>query len=78
MLRAELTVEPFVVGARGPHVEAAVAAAGSTGLAVEDGPFGIAVEGDDDAVLSAASAVLSEAMRAGATRVSLQLTRVDT
>jgi hypothetical protein len=76
MLRAELTVEPFVVGARGEHVEAAVAGAGSTGLAVEDGPFGIAVSGDDAAVLAAVSAALSEAMRAGATRVSLQLTRV--
>ena len=76
MVRAEFTVEPFVVGARGAHVEAALAGAASTGLAVEDGPFGIAVEGDDAAVLSAVSAALSEAMRAGATRVSLQLTRV--
>jgi uncharacterized protein YqgV (UPF0045/DUF77 family) len=76
MLRAEMTVEPFTVGERGAHVEAAVIAAASTGLAVEDGPFGIAIEGDDPDVLGAVAAVLSATMGAGASRVSLQLTRV--
>ena len=37
-LRLEYTVEPFVEGAPGPHVTAALEAAGATGLDVEFGP----------------------------------------
>ena len=36
----EFTVEPFVEGAPGPHVTAAVAAADALGATVEFGPFG--------------------------------------
>ena len=74
-LHAEFTIEPFVEGAPGPHVSAAVDAANDAGLEVEFGPFGTSVSGPDDAVLAALHAVLRAAIGAGATRVSLQLVR---
>ena len=74
-LRIEFTVEPFHDGAPGPHVHAAVEAARAAGLSVDFGPFGSSVEGDDDRVLSAADAVTRAAIEAGATRVSIQVTR---
>ncbi|MDQ1454856.1 MAG: hypothetical protein QOH28_476 [Actinomycetota bacterium] len=74
-LRIEFTVEPFREGAPGPHVHAAVEAARAVGLAVEFGPFGSSVDGEDDHVLAAADAVVRAAIGAGATRVSLQIAR---
>jgi uncharacterized protein YqgV (UPF0045/DUF77 family) len=76
-VRVEFTVEPFVPGAPGPHVLAAVHAAEARGLLVEFGPFGSSSEGDDAAVVPVAEAVLRAALDAGATRVSIQVTRVD-
>ena len=76
-LRIEFTVEPFRDGTPGPHVHAAVEAASAAGLAVDFGPFGSSVEGDDDRVLAAADSVVRAAMAAGATRVSVQITRPD-
>jgi uncharacterized protein YqgV (UPF0045/DUF77 family) len=76
-LQLEFTVEPFVEGAPGPHVQAAVGAAEAAGLAVEFGPFGTAVSGDDERVLGAVQAIVRAAIGAGATRVSLQLARPD-
>jgi uncharacterized protein YqgV (UPF0045/DUF77 family) len=74
-LQAEFTIEPFVEGAPGPHVRAAVEAAQAAGLGVEFGPFGTSMSGDDDTVLRTLDAVLRAAIDAGATRVSLQLAR---
>lgn len=74
-LRIEFTVEPFHDGAPGPHVHAAVEAARGAGLAVDFGPFGSSVVGEDDQVLTAADAVVRAAIGAGATCVSLQITR---
>jgi len=74
-LHAEFTVEPFVDGSPGPHVQAAVDAAVAAGLTVQFGPFGTSMSGDDATVLTAIDAVLRAAMDAGATRVSLQLER---
>jgi uncharacterized protein YqgV (UPF0045/DUF77 family) len=74
-LTVEFTVEPFVEGEPGPHVRAAVEAAERSGLAVEVGPFGTGVTGDDDAVLDVVDAVVRAAVGAGATRVSLQVVR---
>jgi uncharacterized protein YqgV (UPF0045/DUF77 family) len=76
-LQLEFTVEPFVDGAPGPHVQAAVGAAEAAGLLVEFGPFGTAVTGDDDRVLDAVHPIIQAALAAGATRVSLQLVRPD-
>ena len=75
VLRLEYTVEPFVAGAPGPHVRAALDAAGQAGLDVEFGPFGTTVAGADDAVIDAAGRVVRAAIDAGATRVSLQVER---
>ena len=75
VLRLEYTVEPFVAGAPGPHVRAALDAAGDAGLDVEFGPFGTTVAGADEAVISAAGGVVRAAIDAGATRVSLQVVR---
>ena len=74
-LRIEFTVEPFKDGAPGPHVHAAVEAARTAGLAVDFGPFGSSVVGEDDQVLSAADAIVRAAIGAGATRVSMQIAR---
>jgi uncharacterized protein YqgV (UPF0045/DUF77 family) len=74
-LTVEFTVEPFVAGEPGPHVRAAIDAAQRSGLAVEVGPFGTSVSGDDARVLDTVDAVVRAAVAAGATRVSLQLAR---
>ncbi len=76
-LRIEFTVEPFVDGAPGPHVRAAVDAARAVGLTVDFGPFGSSVEGGDEEVLAAAEALTRAAMGAGATRVSMQVIRPE-
>ena len=74
-LTVEFTVEPFVAGEPGPHVQAAIEAARGSGLAVDVGPFGTSVSGDDDRVLDTVDAFVRAAIAAGATRVSLQLAR---
>jgi uncharacterized protein YqgV (UPF0045/DUF77 family) len=76
-VRVEFTVEPFVVGAPGAHVLAAVDAAAARGLAIDFGPFGSAVEGDPVVVLPAIEVAIRAALEAGATRVSVQVSRMD-
>jgi uncharacterized protein YqgV (UPF0045/DUF77 family) len=74
-LRVEFTVEPFVEGSPGPHVEAALTAARAYGLDVDFGPFGSTIQGDDEVVLSAVDSLVRAAVGAGATRVSVQASR---
>jgi uncharacterized protein YqgV (UPF0045/DUF77 family) len=74
-LTLEYTVEPFVQGAPGPHVKAALEAAKASGLDVDFGPFGTSVVGPDGEVLATLEAVVRRAFEAGATRVSVQLQR---
>ncbi|CAN5728706.1 hypothetical protein BH10ACT1_BH10ACT1_24880 [soil metagenome] len=75
-LVVEFTVEPFVEGAPGPHVQAALDVAEASGLDVEFGPFGTVVSGGEDAqVLGTVDAVVRAAVEAGATRVAVQVTR---
>jgi uncharacterized protein YqgV (UPF0045/DUF77 family) len=74
-LGLEFTVEPFVQGAPGPHVTAALDAAQASGLAVDFGPFGTTVTGPDDDVLVTLETVVRRALAAGATRVSVQVHR---
>ena len=71
---AEFTIEPFVDGAPGPHVHAAITVAEEAGLDVEIGPFGTSVTGGTPVVVSTVDAVLRAAVEYGATRISLQLT----
>jgi len=75
-LKAEFTVEPFHPGEPGPHVQAALDAATAAGLAVEFGPFGSVVEGDDELVVETLGAVLRSSVANGATRVSVQVVTV--
>jgi|TARA_B100000959_G_scaffold229379_2_gene245050 uncharacterized protein YqgV (UPF0045/DUF77 family) len=70
---AEFTIEPFVEGDPGPHVLAAIQVAESAGLTVEVGPFGTAVSGDPETILSTVEGILRAAVANGANRVSLQL-----
>jgi uncharacterized protein YqgV (UPF0045/DUF77 family) len=74
-LALEFTVEPFVQGAPGPHVTAALDAAQASGLEVDFGPFGTLVSGPDARVLAALDDVVRRALAAGATRVSVQIHR---
>ncbi len=73
-VRAEFTVEPFNPGEPGPHVIAAFEAAKASGATLEVGPFGTLLQGSSDEVVFAAlDASVRAAVKAGATRVSFQL-----
>jgi uncharacterized protein YqgV (UPF0045/DUF77 family) len=75
-LIADFTVEPFVPGAPGPHVTAAIDAARGTGANLVVGPFGNEVSANDDAtVLRAVAKALEAGMAAGATRVAIEVRR---
>lgn len=73
-VEAELTIEPFVPGERGPHVTAATQAATEAGTTVEIGPFGDRIVGEQAEVLHALSAALKAALDKGASRITIQLT----
>lgn len=77
-VRAEVTTEPFRGEGELPgHAAAAADALRSGGLSPEVGPLGTSVDGDADAVTAAMHAATRAALAAGATRVSLQIERVD-
>ncbi|MFC0080958.1 thiamine-binding protein [Aciditerrimonas ferrireducens] len=76
-LRAEATVEPFVPGQRGPHVEALAEAARSAGVRLVVGPFGDLVEGPAEAVARALAEAVRAAFAAGASRLTVQVTREE-
>ncbi len=74
--KVEFTIEPFLDGALGPHVQAAVDTARSFDDAVEVGPFG------SSAVVTLIDApvlvhdLIRAALANGATRVAVQVERV--
>ncbi len=74
-IEAEFTVEPFVEGEPGDHVQAAFDAVRAEGLDVEVGPFGSSVVGPADRVSRAIGRLVADATAAGATRISFQVTR---
>ncbi len=76
-LRVEFTVEPFVEAKPGPHVAAALDGVRAAGLDPEMGPFSNVAEGDDTAVAHAVSRLVTDAIAAGATRLSIQIEAVD-
>ena len=71
----EFFVEPFKEGTPGPHVAAAVAAFSEVGLEPEVGPFATTATGDVEVAARAISAMIRDALRAGATRIVLRLER---
>ena len=74
---AEFTIEPFVEGAPGPHVSAGLDAVRAAGFDPVVGPFGSSITGPLDSVTAAVHDLLVAATAAGASRVSLQLSRVE-
>lgn len=73
MLEVEFTIEPFVEGAPGPHVTAAVAAVEKLGASVEFGPFGTTLRAGKNDVGSIVAALLDAAYANGATHVSVHV-----
>jgi uncharacterized protein YqgV (UPF0045/DUF77 family) len=89
-LIAEFSVEPFIPGAPGAHVIAALSAAQEAGASVEVGPFGNTLSApeagfdtnsdansDANVVLSALHAAMLAALKAGATRISSEIRVVE-
>ena len=72
--RAEFLVEPFTEGQLGPPVVAGIEAAKAKGFAPEVGPFGTTIVGSLEEVSAAVADIVSAALAAGATRVSIQTT----
>jgi uncharacterized protein YqgV (UPF0045/DUF77 family) len=69
----EFTTEPFNLDAFPEHAKAARRAVDEAGLTVDVGPFGTSAEGGAEETLAAVARLLREALDAGATRISLQL-----
>ncbi|MFI5620941.1 hypothetical protein [Streptomyces sp. NPDC051567] len=73
-LRVEFTTEPFDLEEAPAHAVAAREVIQRARLdAVDVGPFGNTGEGSAEEVLGAVTALLRDALDAGATRVTLQL-----
>ncbi|WP_281154200.1 hypothetical protein [Streptomyces sp. HYC2] len=74
-LRVEFTTEPFDLDEAPAHAVVAREVVEAAELdAVDVGPFGNTAEGGAGAVLDAVDALLRRTLRAGATRISLQVT----
>ena len=77
-LLAEFTTEPFVgEGPTPAHATETLHVVEDAGLTCEFGPLGTSLTGEDDALLPVLGRVLSTALAHGATRVSLQVERLD-
>jgi uncharacterized protein YqgV (UPF0045/DUF77 family) len=76
-LSVEFTIEPFIEGDPGPHVDAGIQAVLATGVDVEVGPFGTTATGEADAVIEAIGELCRKATAAGAERISLQVTVIE-
>ncbi|MEU0597850.1 hypothetical protein ABZ484_06270 [Streptomyces sp. NPDC006393] len=73
-LRVEFTTEPFDLDEAPAHAVVAREVVEAAELdAVDVGPFGNTAEGGADAVLTAVDALLRKSLKAGATRISLQV-----
>lgn len=73
MLTVEFTIEPFIEGAPGPHVTAAVAAVENRGLIVEFGPFGSSFSVPKAELPEAVADLMRAAYANGATFVSVDV-----
>lgn len=77
MFELEFTIEPFVEGAPGAHVQAAVEAATSAGAEVDFGPFGSACRASAEDLPAIVAAVTAAALANGATHVHLHVAAVE-
>lgn len=69
----EFLVQPFVEGAPGDHVDAAISAFSSRNLHVELGPFASVATGALEPVGEAIAAMIIDSISAGATNLTLQV-----
>jgi uncharacterized protein YqgV (UPF0045/DUF77 family) len=69
----EFLVEPFVEGAPGDHVQAAIDVLAAAGLTVDVGPFSSQAVGPTHTLTSALGPMVDAALTAGATSVRLQV-----
>ncbi|WP_164700127.1 thiamine-binding protein [Modestobacter sp. KNN46-3] len=77
-LLAEFTTEPFVgEGASPAHATETLRVVEAAGLTCDFGPLGTSIAGEGEALLPVLGQVLVTALEHGATRVSLQVERVD-
>ncbi|MDK1472207.1 hypothetical protein QNO07_01995 [Streptomyces sp. 549] len=73
-VRVEFTTEPFDLDEAPRHAVVAREVVQAAGLdAVDVGPFGNTAEGGAEQVIAAVQDLLRDTLRAGATRVSLQV-----
>jgi uncharacterized protein YqgV (UPF0045/DUF77 family) len=72
--RVEFTIEPFVEGHPGQHVNAAIAAVLALGLEVEVGPFGSACLVAAEQVGEVIAAIVTAATAHGASHVNVDVT----
>ncbi|MER6979056.1 hypothetical protein [Streptomyces carpinensis] len=73
-LRVEFTTEPFDLDEAPAHALVAREVVEAAELdAVDVGPFGNTAEGSAETVLTAVDALLRKSLKAGATRISLQV-----
>jgi uncharacterized protein YqgV (UPF0045/DUF77 family) len=76
-VRIEFLVEPFAEGRPGPHVQASIDAARAHGFTPEVGPFGTSIEAAEGDAGAVVGAVVAAALDHGATRVAIQVDRVE-
>lgn len=77
MLTVEFTIEPFIEGAPGAHVTAAVAAVEKRGLIVEFGPFGSSFSVPKSELPEAIADLMRAAYANGATYVSVDVGSIE-
>lgn len=77
MLTVEFTIEPFVDGAPGSHVTAAVAAVELHGVLVEFGPFGSSFSVSQLLLPIVVADLMRSAYENGATYVSVAVSSTD-
>jgi uncharacterized protein YqgV (UPF0045/DUF77 family) len=77
MLTVEFTIEPFIEGAPGAHVTAAVAAVEIRGLVVEFGPFGSSFSVPKAELPEAVADLMRAAYANGATFVSVDVGSIE-
>lgn len=74
-LKVEFTVEPFVPGNPGAHVQAAVEAVRRSGIDPDIGPFGTSFEVAESTADAVIGHIVRAAFEEGAQRLSLQVER---
>ena len=76
-VRVEFTVEPFVDGNPGDHVQAAWRAVEANGTELRSGPFSSEATIEESQLQAVIGGLVTAAFANGADRVSLQVERLD-